>query len=86
MQRAVGGKKQGHSAGSKGPFGSRRMAGFVAMDREVMPMAWAGTGDFANTSPLLIDLRRMIPPDCAEVIDSVSVNDSEEVILSYPAQ
>lgn len=36
--------------------------GFVAMDREVMPLTWAGTGDFPNRTPVLIDLREHIPP------------------------
>jgi hypothetical protein len=36
--------------------------GFVAMNREVMPLSWAGTGDFGNTTPSLFDLRAFIPP------------------------
>ena len=36
--------------------------GFVAMDREVLPLTWAGTGLFLNKTPLLIDLRAHIPP------------------------
>lgn len=58
--------------------------GFVATDREVMPLVWAGTGDFPDKSPRLFDLRAFIPPGAIRLELSAANTQAPNRVIAGP--